>query len=425
MGTPAYAELRCKTNFSFLEGASHPEELVQRARELELSALAVTDRDGVYGVVRAHTAAKECGLPLIVGAEMTLNARGLKIPIVLLVTSRQGYANLCRLISTTKQAAPKGETFLRWEDLRSRSGDLLALSPPPYDAPTLEHLKEIFGARLFIALHRTLEASDIRRTVEAIEQSKQFSIPIVATNDVHYHAAGRQALHDVLTAIRHRTTVEKAGHLLFSNAERRLKSVREMAVLFSDRPEALRRSVELAEQCCFSLDELRYVYPDEFLPAGKTAHEFLSELTWGGAERTYASGIPDDVRRQLTHELRLIRELRFEDYFLTIWDIVRYARSRGILCQGRGSAANSAVCYVLGITAIDPVRMNLLFERFLSAERGEPPDIDVDFEHERREDVIQYIFQRYGRDRAGMVAEVICYRERSALREVSKALGLS
>ncbi|MFH1018903.1 MAG: DNA polymerase III subunit alpha [Pseudomonadota bacterium] len=416
-----YAELRAKTNFSFLEGASHPEEIVLQAKELGLSALAITDRNGLYGVVRAHVAAKKSGLPFIVGSELALPAGE---TVVLLAASRRGYGHLCRLISLGLQRHEKGNPSIEWDDLAAHQEDLWALYPAPYRSKSAGFLKDLFGRRLSIALHRTLEASDVRRTLEAFELSKEFGVPLVATNDVHYHDSSRQPLQDVLTAIRLKTTLKDAGRKLFPNAERRLKSPSEMEHVFHDRPDALARSLEIAQACRFSMDELRYRYPDEFLPPGKTAQEYLTELTYMGAKLRYFNKIPNEVEKQLKHELRLIEELKFADFFLTIWDIVTFARSRKILCQGRGSAANSAVCFVLGITAIDPVRMNLLFERFISAERGEPPDIDVDFEHERREEVIQYIFSRYGRERAGMVAEVIRYRQRSALREVAKALGM-
>ncbi len=416
-----YAELHCKSNYSFLEGASHPEELIKKAQKVGLSALAITDRNGVYGVVRTHQAAKRIAFPLIIGSELNLANHTL----VLLAASHEGYKNLCRLISIGR-SVPKGTSpLITWEDLQIYHQDLFALFPPPYESRELGKAKDIFQERLSIALHRTLEVRDVRLSIEALEQVRRHQIPLLATNDVHYHHPQRQPLQDVLTAIRHRTTVQKAGKLLFSNAERRLKSPKEMAHIFSDHPEALQRSIEIAQACHFSLDELTYVYPDEFLPSGKSTQTYLTELVQQGAKYTYPKGIPTNVQKQLQHELKLIQQLHFEDYFLTIWDIVQFARKRGILCQGRGSAANSAVCYVLGITSIDPVRMNLLFERFISAERGEPPDIDVDFEHERREEIIQYIYERYGRNRAGMVAEVVRYRKRSALREVAKALGIA
>lgn len=447
-GFPHYAELTCKTNFSFLEGASHPEEMVNQAKALGLSALAITDRNGLYGIVRAHVAAKEVDLPLIIGSTLPVewvSGSGLtggppaqacagtppvhhpppiqRQQVVLLAMGRKGYANLCRLITALKKTRDESAA-LTYANLQSYHEDLSAMIPWPYRSEMLEPLRDIFGDRLSIALHRVLDAEDSKRSREAKRWSRKFSIPIVATNDVYYHVSERQALQDVLTATRLRTTVQEAGYALFPNAERRLKSPIEMAALFSDLPAAIQRTVEIAEQCQFSLDELRYIYPDEFLPAGFTSAEYLAKITWEGAKARYPNGIPGDVSAQIQHELKLIQDLKFSDYFLTIYDIVTYARSRQILCQGRGSAANSAVCFVLGITAIDPVRMKLLFERFISAERGEPPDIDVDFEHERREEVIQYIYQRYGRDRAGITAEVITYRTKSAIRDVSKALGV-
>jgi error-prone DNA polymerase len=284
-------------------------------------------------------------------------------------------------------------------------------------------LKELFQDRLYIPLSRFLDGKDAQRTHRALEISRQYEIRIVATNDVHYHHPSRRELQDVLTSIREGVTLESAGYSLFSNQERYLKTSAQMTKMFSDIPESLAHTLEIAASCSFSMAELRYRYPSEWIPQRHTAQSYLTELVWAGARVRYSEQIPADVSKQLEYELKLIHELQFPDYFLTIWEIVEFAKQRKILCQGRGSAANSSVCYVLGITAVDPVRMSLLFERFISAERGEPPDIDVDFEHERREEVIQHIYEKYGRHRAAMVAAVVTYRSRSAIREVSKVFG--
>lgn len=416
----SYAVIDCKSNFSFLEGASHPEELVAAAAALRLPALAITDRNGVYGIVRAHVAAKEHGVKLLIGATLAFPQQEL----VVLATSRQGYANLCRLISRLRQDYSKDETpWLTRNLLATYQNELLFLAKPPYDTALLPFLKDLAGERLWLVLQRLLQSDDQRLQQQAVAASRRFGCRLVAGNDVHYHTPRRQALQDVLTAIRHHTTVQTAGYRLFSNAERYLKSPAQMARLFEASPQAVNETLAIAERCHFSLDELRYIYPDEFLPPGETVDGYLRHLTLQGLQRRYPQGAPEKVRRQMENELKLIGSLKFADYFLTIHDIVTYACSRNILCQGRGSAANSTVCYLLGITSIDPVRMDLLFERFISAERGEPPDIDIDFEHERREEVIQYIYQRYGRERASLVAEVITYRTRSATAEVNKALG--
>jgi error-prone DNA polymerase len=425
----SYAELSCRTNHSFLRGASHPAELVDRAAELGYQALAVTDLDGVYGMPKAYRAARRHPkLKLIVGAELTFTNRP---RITLLARDRSAYGLLCRLISAGHAGRDKADPSLDWSEflrlLDSHPGakGLLAL---PRDEPGADYaaLRERFPERLYLPLARLLDGRDAARTRRALALSRELGgAPIVATNDVHYHAPERRALQDAMTAIREGVSLDQAGRRLFSNAERHLKSPAEMRGLFKDLPEAVDNTLKIAESCTFCPSELRYRYPSEWIPAGETAQGYLTKLTWEGAARRYVAepgGIPPDVRRQLEHELKLIGELGFADYFLTIWEIVEYAREKRILCQGRGSAANSAVCYCLGITAIDPVRMKLLFERFISAERGEPPDIDVDFEHERREEVIQHIYAKYGRDRAGMVAALITYREKLSKREMLKAL---
>ncbi len=428
-GRVAYAELRCKTNFSFLCGASHPDELVARAAALGLAALAVTDQNSLAGIVRAHVATKDAGLKLLVGAEIT----PADAPAVLLYApDLRAYGRLARLITCGRRRAPKGECHLTVADVAEHAQGLLAaVLPPPTldprrdDARPLARYRDIFGDRGYLAaaLHRG--PNDDAELARLTRLARAARLPLVATNDVHYHDPARRPLQEVLTAIRHGTTVAELGPLRFPNGERHLKAPAAMRELFAGYPRALAHGLELAERCHFSLDALRYEYPEELCPKGLSPIHYLEELTWAGTRRRYPGGVPEKVATLLRHELALIAELHYESYFLTVWDLVRFARSKGILCQGRGSAANSAVCYCLGVTAVDPDRTELLFERFISRERNEPPDIDVDFEHERREEVLQYIYEKYGRDRAGIVAEVITYRPRSAVRDVGKALGLS
>jgi len=429
---PSYAELHCKSNFSFLRGASHPDELVAQAAHLGYTALAITDRHSLAGVVRAHAAAKAVGLKLLVGAEVwPQDGPGM----VLLAADRASYGRLARLLTTGKRRAAKGECSLFWEDVAAHAEGLLAgvLLPPlvqaaadgPSQVQALARVRQVFGDRAY-ALAELHRGSDDRQSLaRQAELARRARLPLAAANDVLYHVPQRQDLQDVLTAVRHHTTVARAGALLLPNAERHLRPREELAWLFAAVPGALARSVELATRAAFSLDELRYEYPEELSPPGVTPLEYLRRLTWEGARRRYPQGVPERVCRLLEHELALIAELRYEAYFLTVWDLVRFARGRGILCQGRGSAANSAVCYCLGVTSVDPDRMDLLFERFVSRERQEAPDIDIDFEHERREEVLQYLYEKYGRDRAGLTAEVITYRPRSAVRDVGKALGLA
>ncbi|KFE70535.1 error-prone DNA polymerase [Hyalangium minutum] len=417
-----YAELVCRSNFTFLRGASHPEELVATAARLGMQALALTDADGLYGVVKAHLAAKEHGIKLLLATELTLMDAP---PVIVYAMDAGGYANLCRLVSASRMSHPKGEAGLPWRAVAERSEGLIALLPNPAPAEQVAPLAEAFAGRFYVGLCRTLSAGDKAREAQAEALARTLNVPLCAHNDVHTHHRRRQPLQDVLTCVRHKTTVDKAGTKLLPNAERTLKSPAEMARLFRDRPEVLERTLEIANRCHATLDELRYHFSEEDLPPGRTAMEHLRVLTEEGLGVRYPGGVPPEVRKQIDHELTLIEALDFPGYFLALWDIVHFARNRGILCQGRGSAANSAVCYALQITAIDPVRMGLLFERFLSMERKEPPDIDVDFEHERREEVLQYVYEKHGRHRAGMVCEVICYRGRLALREVGKGLGLS
>ncbi len=421
-GEVPYAELTCRTNFSFLTGASHPDELVSRAAELGYAALAITDKHSVAGVVRAHGAAKAAGLKLLIGATIAPTDAP---PTVLLATDRAAYGRLCRLLTRGRQQAPKGECQLSFADLADFSTGLIAGVTSTNDGAGAQRYRELFGDRayLFTSLHRG--PNDALELTQRKQFSQQLGLPLVATNDVHYHTPARRPLADVLTAIRHKTTVAAAGDLLHANAERHLKSPDELQVLFAAAPDAFARTLEIANRCTFSLDELRYEYPLELAPTGLTPLEYLIQLTWAGARERYPAGLPDKVRALLERELALIAELQYENYFLTVYDLVKFARGRNILCQGRGSAANSAVCFCLGVTSVDPAHIEVLFERFISRERNEAPDIDIDFEHERREEVIQYVYERYGRERAGMTAEVITYRPRSAVRDVGKALGLS
>ncbi len=418
-----YAELVCRTNFSFLRGASHPEELVATAHRLGISALAISDDDGLYAAVKAHLAAKAVGLKFVLASRITLTDLG---PVVLYVQDAEGYANLCRLISQSRLANPKGQAGLSWREVAQRSSGLIALYLFPHDPPDrVAALAQAFPGRFYVGLFRSLSAGDQARVERSVALASALGVPLCAHNDVHQHLRRRGPLADVLAAIHHKTTVDQLGTRGFPNAERCLKSPEEMARLFADFPDAVGRSLEIAEACHFTLDQLRYHFSEEDLPPGHTPISYLRQLTAQGLEFRYPQGIPEAVHKQIAHELALIEALDFPGYFLALWEIVRFARERGILCQGRGSAANSAVCFALQITAIDPVRMGLLFERFLSMERKEPPDIDVDFEHERREEVLQYVYQKHGRHRAGMVCTVICYRGKLAAREVGKALGLS
>lgn len=435
-----YAELHCRTNYSFLEGASHADELAARAHELGLRALAVTDRNSLAGVVRAHVAAKEVGLKLLVGAEIVPTDGP---SVVLLSSDRAAYGRLSRLITVGRRRAPKGECRLTMQDIAEHSEGLLCCVPlstetrlryeqryrpglrcEVSDAELLK-LKGLFGDRCYglAELHRG--SDDEVRLQRWLQQSVACGVPMAVGNDVHYHVARRRALHDVVTAIRHATDLQSLGHELFPNGERHLKSGEELMTLFDGRRDLIERSVEIADRCSFSLCELRYEYPEEIVPVGTTPIKYLTGLTWSGAQARYPDGIPVKVRDLIQHELTLIQELHYEAYFLTVYDLVRFARDRNILCQGRGSAANSVVCYCLGVTSVDPSRIDVLFERFVSRERNEAPDIDVDFEHERREEVLQYLFERYGRDRAGMTGAVITYRPRSAIRDIGRALALS
>ncbi len=473
---PAYAELHCLSNFTFLRGASHAEELVERAKAAGYAALALTDECSLAGAVRAHLAAKEAGLPLILGTELRIPAPAAiaatkdtcsppaapSLHLVLLATDRASYGNLCSLITRGRRRATKGTYALALDDVEALNEGCLALWVPPrsfgrpragstnqpgtrapleptadpkvpapaalsahtgVDAP-LAWLARIFPGRAWIAVELLHEPGDRDHLAALQALSARIGVPLVAAGDVHMHVRARRALQDTLTAVRLKTPIAQCGYALFSNGERHLRSRARLASIY---PKALlSETVEIAGRCRFSLDELRYEYPEELVPPGETPAGHLRRLVDEGLVHRFGNGnaSPPHVRELIEHELSLIAELKYEPYFLTVHDIVAFARSRGILCQGRGSAANSAVCYALGITEVDPSRMSMLFERFLSRERNEPPDIDVDFEHQRREEVMQYVYDKYGRDRAALAATLITYRTKSAIRDVGKALGM-
>ncbi|HEX3062019.1 MAG TPA: error-prone DNA polymerase, partial [Usitatibacter sp.] len=422
---PGYAELHCLTSYSFQRGASMPEELVHRAGELGYGALAITDECSVAGVVRAHVAAKEAGMKLIVGTELAL-VDGTKL--VLLATHIRGYEAMCELITLGRRAAEKGAYRLERADIPPHPEGLEAIwiAPAMLDAEARGQaawIRAHFQGHAWIAIELHRGSDDEARIAGLEALGAQTGMRCIAAGDVHMHARGRKKLQDVMTAIRHRCTLAEAGRRLLPNGERYLRSIGRISRLYPAR--LLAATLDLASGCAFSLDEIRYEYPEELVPPGETPATHLRALTMRGLGHRYPQGAPAKVVETVEHELALIAELAYEPFFLTVNDIVEFARSQGILCQGRGSAANSAVCYCLGITEVDPGRMSVLFERFISKERNEPPDIDVDFEHQRREEVIQYIYAKYGRERAAIAAVVITYQPRSALRDVGKALGLS
>jgi len=441
----SYAELCVTSNYTFLTGASHPEEFVIQGAALGYRALALTDTHTLAGVVRAHVAAKEAGVRFVLGSRLRLT----DMPgcgILVYPTGMGSYRRLCRLLTVGKRRAPKGECRLGFDDLARYAQGLLAIVAVEGELTEgfegdVRRVHELFDDdRLSLAACFAYRSDDAEHAARLRGLAARTGVPLVATNDARYHHPDRRMLHDVLACIRHRCTLSQAGFRLEANGERHLKAPEEMHRLFAGFPGAIARTLEIVERTGgFNLDQLRYEYPDEVVPPGRSAQEYLSELAWAGAERHYAGQVPAKVRTQIEHELGLIEELGYAPYFLTVYDLVRFARSgqerpggpqvKGwtgeILCQGRGAAANSAVCFCLGVTAVDPTTIDLLFERFVSKERNEPPDIDIDFEHERREEVIQYIYRKYGRERAALTAEVITYRRRSAVRDVGKALGLS
>ena len=427
---PLYAELHCISNYSFLRGASFPEELVERAAFLRYRALAITDECSLSGVVRAHIAAQQHKLQLIIGSEFTLEEG---IRFVLLATDRASYGRLSHLITVARRNAEKGEYYLTTDIVdRYRPTGCLALWLPEcqeadhgltVDDEALCWLAQCFPQCSWIAVELLLTGDDQQRLQILQTLGKKHDIPLCASGDVHMHHRDRRALQDTLTAIRLGKPLEQLGYALFPNGERCLRARQRLRKIYPQN--LLEQTITIAERCRFSLEELRYEYPEELVPSDHTAQSWLQQLTEQGMQRRWPQGAPDKVKQAVEHELALVDEMAYAPYFLTVHDIVRYAREQGILCQGRGSAANSAICYCLGITEVDPGRMQLLFERFISKERNEPPDIDVDFEHERREQVIQYIYQKYGRERAALAATVITYRPRSAVRDVGKAIGLS
>ena len=430
----AFAEIAVTSNFSFLRGASRPEELMAAACLYGYSAIGIADRNTLAGIVRAYAAFDSAELPaqkpkFLVGARLVF-ADGTP-DILVYPTDRVAYGNLCRLLTIGKLRAKKGECTLYLSDLLEWQDGLLLAAMPPLRGPltklreTLKTLRDAATDRVWLAASMPHKGDDKRRLKRLRALAGETGVKLLATNDVLYHAAERRELQDVVTCIREHVTIDKAGRLLEANAERHLKTPAEMARLFADAPDAIAETALFAERISFSLDQLKYNYPHEPVPPGKTADQHLNDLTWEGAARRYPNGIPTKVRATLEKELAIIAAQKIAHYFLTVRDIVAFANEKKILCQGRGSAANSAVCYAIGVTAVDPTQIDLLFERFVSAERKEPPDIDVDFEHERREEVIQHVYKRYGHHRAALTATVISYRPRSAIREVGKVFGLS
>lgn len=447
-----YAELHCVSNYSFLRGASHPEELVQQAYELGYAAVAITDECSYSGLVKAHKTAKACGIKLICGAEFVLGQKPALAPnntaqtnaqqtvpeqpntikdkpssrLILLAPNRKSYGQISSLISKLRKRSEKGLYYLEMTDLQVGLSDCMAIWV--CEGQGVEQLKAVGSElrdllpRLWIGLGLFHDGQDMSKTANALTLATTLKLPIVAVNDVHTHCPERQGLQDIVTAIRLKTDVQNLGYRGFCNAEHTLRPISALQQLYPQ--EMLAQTMVIADACQFDMDELRYEYPEDLVPPHLTPDAYLRQLTYDGASQRWPEGIPDDTIGLIEKELGLIAQLRYEHYFLTVQDIVQFARSQRILCQGRGSAANSAVCYCLFITEVDPARMHLLFERFVSMERQEPPDIDVDFEHERREEVIQYIYKRYGRDRAALAATLITYRPRSAIRDVGKAVGL-
>ena len=433
---PDYAELRCVSNFSFLRGASQPEELVERAKQLGYTALAIADECSLSGIVRAHVAAKKMGLKLLVGGQFAIDwgiassSDTTPFDLTVLAWNLHGYGNLSQFITKLRRAAPKGTYHL---DISNINGDELAdcvvlaspkrMAEPAQLASVAKWLLDHFMGRCWFGVDLLRILTDEMWLHRLREVSGSSAIPLVAAGDVHFHVRSRKALQDVLTATRIGKPLTECGLDLQPNAERHLRTRLRLAQTYPE--DLIAETLHVASRCVFTLDELRYQYPDEVIPKGETAASYLRKITYDGAGRRWPKGMPAKVQSQIEHELELIGDLKYEHYFLTVADIVQFARSRHILCQGRGSAANSVVCYCIGVTEVDPARMNVLFERFISKERNEPPDIDIDFEHERREEVLQYLYEKYGRDRAALTGVVISYRPKSAIRDVGKALGFS
>ena len=428
-----YTELQITSNFSFLRGASHPDELAVHAAALGYTAIAISDRNTLAGIVRAHAAAKQQGIRIIVGCRIDL-IDGMSL--LAYPTDIRAYSRLSNLLTLGNRRAQKGECYLYKADVFEYApGMKFIMIPPPllnenfeFDKAFIESLKEYreaFGIHFYMAATRRYAGDDGKYLFQLAQLSKRFQVPLIATNDVHYHNAARRQLQDVLTCIREKTTIYNAGYLLHPNAERFLKPQEEMLRLFQQYPEAIQHTQDLEAACTFSLDELKYEYPEEITTHGRAPQEELTHLAWIGAHERYGKVLPQKTIDAINYELKFIFEMNYAAYFLTVYDIVRFAKEQHILCQGRGSAANSTVCYCLGITSVDPAKFDLLFERFISSARNEPPDIDVDFEHERREEVMQYIFNKYGRDRAAIVATVTQQHQKGALRDVGKAMGLS
>lgn len=428
-----YTELQTTTAFSFLRGASHPEELIDAAVEFGYTAIGITDENSLAGVVRAHAAAKKKGIRIVVGCQLHLTDGP---SLLVYPTDTASYSRLTNLLTTGNLRAEKGECILTRKDVYGHAKGLkfIAVSPSAL-TPTFElestftdavkEYCEAFGNNVYIGTTRRYAGDDAKLLHRLSQLSSYTGAPMVATNDVHYHEPTRRQLQDVLTCIREKCTIHTAGYQLHPNAERYLKSADEMRRLFLHYPDAIAQTQEIAEACQFSLDSLKYEYPEELTTEGRTPQEELAHLTWQGAKKMFGDAVPEKTTKAIRHELAFIDQMNYAAYFLTVYDIVRYARSQKILCQGRGSAANSTVCFCLGITSVNPENFDLLFERFLSASRNEPPDIDVDFEHERREEVIQYIYNKYGRDRAAIVATVTQQHQKGAIRDVAKAMGLS
>lgn len=442
--TCEYVELLARSNFSFLQGASHPEELILRAKELGYRGMAICDVNGLYGIVRGYQAAEKPSafdaeqlaftnddgtskIPFqyLCGSELTpYNAS----PLTLIPMNKNGYVKLCRLLTNAKRRAPKGHIVVDFEEILRANEDLIAIALPPWKEPELIRLKEAFQDRIYLPVCKDLTWESVRLYQQALKFERDLDITLFASQRPLFHDSSRKPLHDVLTCILHKTTLAEANIILSLNRERHLKTLPELRQLYRERPDLLERTNEIAARVKFSLSELRYRYPHEDLPSGVTAADYLRNLVDEGLKWRFEKGVDPDhlakARKQADYELAIISEMEYEDYFLTLYDICLFARKRGILHQGRGSAANSIVCFALGLTSIDPIRFKLLFERFISRERSEPPDIDIDFEHERREEVIQYIYEKYGSARAAMVCTVICYRSRMAVREVAKVLGV-